>query len=484
MKNLLISYTAVVAFLSISLISSLVIPSESKNLVALTNETTGVSRSIYYCRMTRSNLNEDPLKVCNELIGGYMGYDKWEPGYQLKIAPNTTLQYAETNPHDTRCSVVQWDVYDQVFVRYSADASNYCHYEEGNDHCFINGSKTAFNSAGLNLLKQQFDQKCVPATPTATATPRPTATATPRPSATATPRPSATATPRPSATATPRPSATATPRPSATATPRPSATATPRPSATATPRPSATATPRPSATATPRPSATATPRPSATATPSPTATVTSTPINTPTITITVTPTPTATATLTPTVTPTVTITVTPTITATPVITPTPPVHGDDTVFGFNISKEVVGKLHYQVGELITFNVKFKNTGTEEIETLYLRDVYTTDMRAETVTLVHKGIRSDVTSLFFRNINDRDNGMILPRNPANPQQLLNLMQLSGPLEEGEELTLEFIFKAVSKSELACNQAYTSPNGRREISSSKVCVEIEAIVPVTD
>ena len=434
MKNLLISYTAVVAFLSISLISSLVIPSESKNLVALTNETTGVSRSIYYCRMTRSNLNEDPLKVCNELIGGYMGYDKWEPGYQLKIAPNTTLQYAETNPHDTRCSVVQWDVYDQVFVRYSADASNYCHYEEGNDHCFINGTKTAFNTAGLNLLKQQFDQKCVPTTPTATTTPRPSATATPRPTATATPRPSATATPRPSATATPRPSATVTPSPTATGTPVPTSTVTPT--------------------------------------------------HTPTITITVTPTPTATVTMTPTVTPTVTITVTPTITATPVITPTPPVHGDDTVFGFNISKEVVGKLHYQVGELITFNVKFKNTGTEKIETLYLRDVYTTDMRAETVTLVHKGIRSDVTSLFFRNINERDNGMILPKNPANPRQLLNLMQLSGPLEEGEELTLEFVFKAVSKNELVCNQAFTSPNGRREISSSKVCVEIEAIVPVTD
>jgi hypothetical protein len=466
MKNLLISYTALVAFICITMISSLLIPNDANNFIALTDETNGVSRSIYYCRMLRSDLNRDPLKVCNELIGGYMGYDKWEPGYQLKIAQNTTLQYAQTNPHDTRCSVVQWDVYDQTFVRYSADANNYCHYEEGNDHCFINGTKSAFNSAGLDLLKQQFDQKCVPTTPTATSTPRPTATSTPRPTATSTPKPTATATPKPTATATPKPTATSTPRPTATATPKPTATSTPRPTATATPKPSTT------------------PSPTATNTPTPTITMTPTPTVTPTITITLTPTPTATATLTPTVTPTVTVTVTPTVSATPVITPTPPVFGEDTVFGFNISKEVVGKLKYQVGEQITFNVNFKNTGTENIEKLYLRDIYTTDMRAESVTLIHNGMSTDVTSLFFKGIDDRDTGMILPKNPVDPKQFLNLIQLTGPLGENEELTLQFVFKAVSKNELVCNQAFTSPNGRKEITSSKVCVEIDAIVPVTD
>mgnify|MGYP006948859206 FL=1 len=82
------------------------------------------------------------------------------------------------------------------------------------------------------------------------------------------------------------------------------------------------------------------------------------------------------------------------------------------------------------------------------------------------------------------MNDMDTGMILPKNPVEPQELLNLIQLTGPLQEGEELTLEFTFKAVSKNDLVCNQAYTSPNGRKEIPSTKVCVEIDAIVPVTD
>lgn len=297
---------------------------------------------------------------------------------------------------------------------------------------------------------------------------------------TATPKPTATTTPKPTATTTPKPTATATPKPTATATPKPTATATPKPTATATPKPTATATPKPTATATPEPSVT--PSPTATSTPVPTATATPTPTFTPTVTIT--PTPTVTATITPTVTPTVTITVTPTVTATPVITPTPPVMGDDSVFGFNISKEVIGKLKYQVGELIIFNVNFKNTGTEVIEKLYLRDIYTTDMRVESVTLVHNELKIDVTSLFFKDMNDMDTGMILPKNPVEPQQLLNLIQLTGPLQEGEELTLEFTFKAVSKNDLVCNQAYTAPNGRREIPSSKVCVEIDAIVPVTD
>lgn len=465
MKNLLTAYTAIISFVCISIIFTHIAPNDKNNLVALADETSGVNRSIYYCRMLRSDLDRDPLKVCNELIGGYMGYDKWDPGYNLKIGPNTYLQYAETNPHDTRCSVVQWDVYEQAFVRYSADANNYCHYEENNNHCLINGTRSTFNNASLNLLKTQFDQKC--GTPTATPTPLPTYTPPVIP----------TSTPKPTATSTPRPTATSTPKPTATSTPKPTATSTPKPTATSTPRPTATATPVPTATMTPSPTATSTPNPTATMTPSPTATV----VPTPTVTMTVTPT--VTNSPTPTVIPTVTLTVTPTITATPVITPTP-ILGDDSVFGFNISKEVVGKLHYQVGELIIFNVNFKNTGTEVITRLYMRDSYSTDMRVEKVMLIQDGERIEVTGKFFKSIDDMDTGLIIPKDPFNQVMLLNLVELTGVLEENQEFTLEFVFKAVSKSELACNQAFSSPNSRREIVSPKVCVEIDAVIPVTD
>jgi len=301
--------------------------------------------------------------------------------------------------------------------------------------------------------------------PSPTATP----TSTPKPTATATPTP--TSTPKPTATATPTP--TSTPKPTATATPTP--TSTPKPTATATPTP--TSTPKPTATATPTP--TGTPKPTATATPTPTPTVTLTPTPTPTMTVT----PTPTMTVTPTVTPSATPTVTPTITTTPVITPTPEVEGEDTIFGFNFTKSVSGKLNYLVGELITFKVDFENTGTEEVTNIFMRDIYATDMRAESVYIIYNGIRQDVSSLFL-NDQARETGLIMPRDPQDPSQLLNLADLTGSLGQNEKFTLEFTFKAVSKSDLACNQAFTSLNGRREIQSSRVCVGIDAIIPVTD
>jgi len=136
-----------------------------------------------------------------------------------------------------------------------------------------------------------------------------------------------------------------------------------------------------------------------------------------------------------------------------------------------------------VGEKIIFKVNFHNTGTEEVTKIYMRDVFTTDMRAEKVFLVSGNIRQDVTDLFI-NDQTRENGLIMPRDPYNPSQLLNLASIAGSLEQDEELTLEFTFKAISKSDLACNQAFTSINGRREVQSSKVCVGINAIIPITD
>ena len=495
MKKLLIGYTSIVAFLMISIITAMVLPNNSELSNALDNGTTGSNGNADYCRMTRSDLDRDPLKTCNPLVGGYLG------GLgRVEIGPAVNLNNATVpNPVDTRCSVIQWDGIEgtnDFYVQYSADAWNYCHYEIDNDYCQLNGVRGPFNDANLSILKTQFEQKCSPVTPTATATPAPTATSTPRPTATSTPRPTATSTPRPTATSTPRPTATSTPRPTATSTPRPTATSTPRPTATSTPRPTATSTPRPTATSTPRPTATSTPTPTVTPTLTPTPTLTMTPSPTPTGTLVPSPTPTITYTPSPTVTltptptntltptPTVTITVTPTVTATPVITPTPPVQGEETSFGFNISKTVIGKLNYHVGELITFNVNFKNTGTEKITNLYMRDIYTTDIRVEKVTLIYNNQRTDISSIFFKTLDDRDNGILVPKDPNNNSTLYDFTTLTGDLAQNDQFTLEFVFKAIGKNDLVCNEAYTSPNGRKEIKSPKVCVGIEAIVPVTD
>ena len=91
---------------------------------------------------------------------------------------------------------------------------------------------------------------------------------------------------------------------------------------------------------------------------------------------------------------------------------------------------------------------------------------------------------NVTNIFFANNGVNDSGLILPKDNENPSELLDLTDLTGDLDPGEHMELVFTFKAVSKTDLACNQAFTSPNSRREIQSSKVCVGIDAIVPVTD
>lgn len=275
----------------------------------------------------------------------------------------------------------------------------------------------------------------------------------------------------PTPTPTTKPSATPTTKPSATPTTKPSATPTTKPSSTPTTKPSATPTTKPSSTPTTKPSATPTVRP--TRTPRPTKTVTPTPTKI------VTPTPTTPVT----VTPSVTVSVTPSITHTPVVTPTPGVEGDDTVFGFNLRKTVNGKLTYRVGELITFTVSLENSGTETITKVNMRDVYSTNMRVEAIYLIQNGQRRNVTSQFFANDSEMEGGNIMPRDPQN-NDLLDLTDFTGDLNPGDKVNFEFIFKAVSKSEQVCNQAHASANSRSEISSQKVCVSVDAVVPVTD
>ncbi len=173
-----------------------------------------------------------------------------------------------------------------------------------------------------------------------------------------------------------------------------------------------------------------------------------------------------------------------TASATPVVTPTPGVKGEDTVFGFSILKAVMGSSNYKVGELITYNVVLENSGTEIITKINMRDVFTTDMRAEVVYLLQNGQRRNVTTYFFANESEKTAGTINPKNPNNKTELLNLMDLTGVLKPGSKITLEFVFKAVEKNVSTCNQAYASANGRSEIASQKVCVNVNALVPVTD
>lgn len=239
----------------------------------------------------------------------------------------------------------------------------------------------------------------------------------------------------------------------------PTATPTTKPSATPTTKPSATPTTKPSATPTTKPSATPTVRPTKTVTPTPTTPVTVT------------------------VTPSVVITVTPSITNTPVVTPTPDVKGEDSIFGFNLRKTVNGKQSYRVGEMVTFTVSMENSGTEKITKINMRDVYSTNMRVEAVYLIQNGQRRNVTSQFFANDSEREGGNILPRDPQS-NDLLDLTDFTGDLNPGEKLTFEFIFKAVTGSPQVCNQAHASSNGRSEISSQKVCISINAVIPVTD
>lgn len=238
------------------------------------------------------------------------------------------------------------------------------------------------------------------------------------------------------------------------------------PTSTPTTKPSATPTITPSTTPTTKPSTTPTITPSTTPTTKPSATPTS--ILTPTITVT----------------PSIIVTITPSLTNTPVVTPTPEVKGDDAIFGFNLKKTVNGKLSYRVGELITFTVSMENSGTETINKINMRDIYSPNMRVEAIYLVQGGQRRNVTSQFFANNSEMEGGNIMPRDPQNKNDLLDLTDFTGDLKPGEKVTFEFIFKAVSNGPQVCNQAHASANSRSEISSQKVCVDIKAVVPVTD
>lgn len=184
----------------------------------------------------------------------------------------------------------------------------------------------------------------------------------------------------------------------------------------------------------------------------------------------------------PKVTGTPSVTLTPTPSTQP--TPTPRIFGDETIFGFNLRKEVSGKTSYRVGELITYRVTLENSGTEVVNKIHMRDVYSTNMVVEAIYMVRGNQRTNVTDKFFANNNEMSSGIISPRNPGNNSELLNLTDLTGDLQPNESVVLEFIFKAKSSTTQSCNQAFSSANSRPEMSSQKVCVQISRIVPVTD
>lgn len=293
-----------------------------------------------------------------------------------------------------------------------------------------------------------------------------------------------TATPTNTNTPTATPTNTVTPTPSNTVTPTPTNTLTPTPTNTLTPTPTNTLTPTPTNTLTPTPTNTLTPTPTDILTPTPTITPSVTLTHTPTPTMTLTPSPTPTGVVTVTVTPSVTVTITPSITNTPVVTPTPGVKGESDVFGFTLRKTVNGKSSYRVGELITFTVAMENSGTETVDKINMRDVYSTNMRVEAIYLVQNGQRRNVTSQFFANPSEQEGGNILPRDPQNRNNALDLTDFTGDLKPGKSIVLEFIFKSTSRNPQVCNQAHASANSRTEISSQKVCVSVDAVIPVTD
>jgi len=114
----------------------------------------------------------------------------------------------------------------------------------------------------------------------------------------------------------------------------------------------------------------------------------------------------------------------------------------------------------------------------------MRDVYSTNMRVEAIYLTQNGQRRNVTSQFFANDSEMEGGNIMPRDPQNNNNLLDLTDFTGDLNPGDRVNFEFIFKATSSSPQVCNQAHASANSRSEISSQKVCVSVDAVVPVTD
>lgn len=173
----------------------------------------------YYCTLTRNELDARYLDTCNG-VPGQQGYYGWETvsdnhPYNLsgdgasganinkentiKIGSNTTLQNtypANTNPKNTRCSKVQHDgdgaENGDVFMQYIVDENNYC-VIYSNDYqgktqklnrCKLqninNGTLTYWDNdiivngvqtdPSLAELKNQFNQKCTPPSPTANIT--------------------------------------------------------------------------------------------------------------------------------------------------------------------------------------------------------------------------------------------------------------------------------------------------------------------------
>lgn len=175
---------------------------------------------------------------------------------------------------------------------------------------------------------------------------------------------------------------------------------------------------------------------------------------------------------------------TPTPTNTPSVTPTPGVKGEDSVFGFSIDKTIVGDYSYNVGELVTYRIKLENSGTEVINKITMKDVYTTNMRVEAIYLLQNATRRNVTTQFFANDSEMESGNILPRDPQDKTKTLDITEITGDLKPGDSAIFEFIFKAHTKNSQVCNQAFASANNRSEISSQKVCVSVDAVVPVTD
>jgi len=168
-------------------------------------ETPGNLKNVY-CRMTRGELNASMWRVCNGYDNTEAGYLGWEaisdnhstttentikignPVYLQNIAPQNSNK--NHNNQDTKCSVVQHDglnntnypgfpsnQYADVWVQYSADASNYCiiHHnpnQQNLNHCVFNGGAKQFGDADIpgsslnTQLKAKFDQICVAPSPT------------------------------------------------------------------------------------------------------------------------------------------------------------------------------------------------------------------------------------------------------------------------------------------------------------------------------
>jgi len=204
MKNFLIGYTTLVAFIVISIATATLLSNRAVPAIAATPG----NLVNYYCGMTRAeldNTNDDGTPYLRWCSGnpddtfagkGFLGWDDidGESG-NIVISPNKTLENpypVNSNPvKDTRCSVVQHDGLDStgdVYVQYSADADNYCKIYHSDYHgitlrknvCkFSNEAEKYYevksDDPSFMRLKSEFSAKC----PIATLTPTPTVTTKP-----------------------------------------------------------------------------------------------------------------------------------------------------------------------------------------------------------------------------------------------------------------------------------------------------------------